>query len=132
MQLPLNAIIRQIEKEQEKFKAIYEEAQKQMPGSEKYQDHDLVFCTFNGSPIDGTKLTKQFQRLLAKNGLPKIRFHGLRHTFATMCRAAGMELGDVQDLLGHADISTTKKLYTHVEIEPLQQAMSKLKRYMSS
>jgi len=41
-----------------------------------------------------------------------------------------MNLGDVQDLLGHADISTTKKMYTHVEIEPLRKAMDMLVDYM--
>ncbi|MFZ2538496.1 MAG: tyrosine-type recombinase/integrase [Oscillospiraceae bacterium] len=53
-----------------------------------------------------------------------------RHTFATMCRAAGMDLADIQYLLGHADISTTKKMYTHIEIEPLRKAMDKLTEYM--
>ncbi len=80
--------------------------------------------------MDGTGVNKRFKRLLEKNGFNKITFHGLRHAFATMSRAAGMNLGDVQDLLGHADISTTKKMYTHVEIEPLRKAMDMLVNYM--
>lgn len=93
---------------------------------------DLIFCKPDGGPIDGTKLTKRFQELLAENDFQKIRFHALRHTFATMCRAAGMEIADIQDLLGHADISTTKNMYTHVEIEPLRKAMDKFTEYLGS
>jgi len=38
---------------------------------------------------------------------------------------------DIQDLLGHADISTTKNMYTHVEIEPFRDSMKKLTDYLS-
>ncbi|MDD3889953.1 MAG: tyrosine-type recombinase/integrase [Syntrophomonadaceae bacterium] len=79
--------------------------------------------------MDGTDVTKRFQRLLEQHDFPKIRFHALRHTFATMCRATGMGLADIQDLLGHADISTTKKMYTHIELEPLRKAMDKFTEY---
>ena len=37
---------------------------------------------------------------------------------------------DIQDLLGHADISTTKNMYTHVEIEPLRESIKKLTDYL--
>jgi integrase len=121
MPLPLNAIFRQADKEQNRLKGIY---------SDNYIDHDLIFCNPNGSPMDGTGLTKRFQSLLVKANLPRIRFHALRHTVATMCRAAGMELADIQDLLGHADISTTKKMYTHIEIETLRRSMDKLTEYL--
>ncbi|MDD4775951.1 MAG: site-specific integrase [Syntrophomonas sp.] len=125
MPLPLNAVLRNVRKDQQAIKDIYAESE-----PNEYKDLDLVFCNYDGSELDGTGVTKRFQRLLVKHNLPKIRFHALRHTFATMCRAAGMDLGDVQDLLGHADISTTKKMYTHVEIEPLRKAMDKFTEYM--
>lgn len=121
MPLPLNSVLRQIKKEQEKYRQIY---------GEEYKDLDLVFCNPDGSPQDGTALTKRFQSLLKQNDLPKMRFHSLRHTFATMCRGAGMNIEDIQDLLGHADISTTKNMYTHIEIETLKKAMSKFEEYM--
>jgi integrase len=127
MPLPLNALLRQVKKEQERIKNIYEES-----GRTDYNSNDLVFCTPEGKPMDGSALTKRFQALLIKNGFSKIRFHSLRHTFATMCRAAGTNLEDVQDLLGHADISTTKNMYTHIEIEPLRKAMDKFTQYFSS
>jgi len=131
--LPLNYIFRQVGKEQDKIKEIFEEAEANTPeGKGGYNDIDLIFCKPDGGPIDGTKLTKRFQELLAENDFQKIRFHALRHTFATMCRAAGMEIADIQDMLGHADISTTKNMYTHVEIEPLRKAMDKFTEYLGS
>lgn len=123
--LPLSYILRQVKKEQDKIKQIYEE-------SHAYQDHDLVFCRPDGTPLDGNGVRIRLKKLLKKHNLPEVRFHALRHTFATMCRAAGLSISDVQDLLGHADISTTKKLYTHVEIEPLKKAMDKFMEYLES
>ncbi|HBK53683.1 MAG TPA: hypothetical protein DDZ44_07095, partial [Syntrophomonas wolfei] len=97
MPLPINAVFRKIAKEQDKLKNLYDK---------KYKDMNLIFCEPDGSPMAGTALTKRFQKLLKANSLPKIRFHSLRHTFATMARVAGVRVEDIQDLLGHADIST--------------------------
>lgn len=136
MPLPLSYVLRRVKKEQDRIKEIYKEAEENIQEGEKvegtYKDYDLIFSNPDGSPMDGTGVTKRFQKLLTANGFPKIRFHALRHTFATMCRAAGMKLEDVQDLLGHADISTTKKMYTHIEIEPLKRAMDKFTEYLGS
>lgn len=121
--LPLNSALRQVQKDQIKYKSIY---------LKDYKDYDLIFCNPDGSPQEGTALTKRFQKLLEQNGLPKMRFHSLRHTFATMCRAAGMNIEDIQDMLGHAEYNTTKKMYTHIEIEPLRKAMTKFEKYMES
>lgn len=143
MPLPLNAVLRNVKKDQQAIKKIFAETKmnssveelkddNKTDGSKNndYNDFNLIFCRYNGSPLDGTGVTKRFQHLLDQNGFPKIRFHALRHTFATMCRAAGMDLSSVQDLLGHADISTTKRMYTHVEIEPLRKAMEMFTDFM--
>jgi len=125
MSLPLNMIFRKVEKEQERLK-------KDVYDGDKYKNNDLIFCNPDGSPIEGTALTKRFQKLLKDNKLPKVRFHSLRHTFATMARAAGVPIGDIQDLLGHADISTTKSMYTHVEIEPLKKSINMFTNYLAN
>ena len=125
MPLPLNGIFRYVAREQDRLKSIYAESE-----TNEYKDLGLIFCNHDGSEMEGSGLTKRFQALLVKAGLPKIRFHALRHTFATMCRAAGMELADIQDLLGHADISTTKKMYAHIELETLRKSMDKFTEYM--
>ena len=54
-----------------------------------------------------------FARLLDSLGLPRVRFHALRHTFATHCIETGGDYKTVSLLLGHADVKTTLNLYVH-------------------
>jgi len=59
-------------------------------------------------------LTGKFERLLTDAGLPRIRFHDLRHTCATLMLCEGVHIKIVQELLGHADITITLNTYSHV------------------
>ena len=59
-------------------------------------------------------ITKKFQKVLAKNNVPKMRFHDLRHSCASILYDKGWELKDIQTWLGHADIQTTANIYTHI------------------
>jgi integrase len=70
-------------------------------------DVDLVFCGAHGLPLDGSALTKGFQRFLIAAKLPKIRFHDLRHTCATLLLSSGTPLLDVSALLGHSSPTLT-------------------------
>ena len=79
--------------------------------------------------MDGGKVTKGFQDLLEEHGLPRLRFHALRHSCATMMRATGMDLADVQDILRHKQLNTTKQYYDHVEIETLKKKFQKFVEY---
>jgi len=81
----------------------------------EWQDGDgLIFTTATGSPREGTHVTKVFQRTCIAMGLPRIRFHDLRHTTATVLAAAGIPVRDVQDQLGHSTVLTTLGTYIHV------------------
>jgi len=74
----------------------------------------LVFCNEHGSPIDGKGLLKSFHRLLKRAGLPRIRFHDLRHTAATFMLEDGTPLKVVSEILGHSSVAITADLYMHV------------------
>lgn len=74
----------------------------------------LVFATELGGPINGSSLTHTFYDVAARAGLPRIRFHDLRHGAATYLLHAGVDLRVVMELLGHADIGTTANIYAHV------------------
>ena len=59
-------------------------------------------------------LTRKFERILERAGLPHIRFHDLRHTCATLMLCEGVHIKIVQELLGHADVTITLNTYSHV------------------
>jgi integrase len=80
-----------------------------------WEDADLVFTTKKGTPFHPDSLTKRsFEPLMKRAGLPQIRFHDLRHTFATVLLAKGTHPKVVQEMLGHASISQTIDTYSHV------------------
>jgi integrase len=79
-----------------------------------YQDNDLVFAGPLGEPIGSEKVTQRaFKPLLKRTGLPEIRFHDLRHTFATLLLARGVHPTYVQRALGHASVKMTLDRYSH-------------------
>lgn len=77
-----------------------------------------VFINNRGSRLSRKGIWKRFQDIELRSGLTA-KVHTLRHSFATHLLAGGADLRSVQDLLGHADVSTTQ-IYTHVENESLQ------------
>jgi integrase len=79
-----------------------------------YEDHGLIFSTTVGTPVNPENLVnRSFKPLLKKAGLPKIRFHNLRHTCATLLLERGIHPKFVQELLGHATIAMTLDTYSH-------------------
>src|SRR5918997_1796954 len=82
--------------------------------AETYRDHSLVFSTSVGTPVNPENLVnRSFKPLLEKAGLPKIRFHNLRHTCATLILGRCVHPKLVQELLGHATIAMTLDTYSH-------------------
>jgi integrase len=75
---------------------------------------DLVFTTTVGTPIDGISVTRRFQRILRRAGLPHQRFHDLRHACASLLLSQGVPARVVMETLGHSQISLTLNTYSHV------------------
>jgi integrase len=75
---------------------------------------DLVFTTTVGTPFDGISVTRRFQRILKAAGLPRQRFHDLRHACASLLLAQGVPARVVMETLGHSQISLTLNTYSHV------------------
>lgn len=80
----------------------------------RWNDTGHVFTTTIGTPLDGAMVTRAFQRVLRRAGLPHSRFHDLRHATATYLLAQGFTLEDVKNLLGHSSITLTSNTYGHV------------------
>lgn len=62
-------------------------------------------------------VSQHFKRSLEWNNLPHIRFHDLRHSCASILLSSGFTLKDVQERLGHSDITLTANIYGHLDIE---------------
>jgi integrase len=76
-------------------------------------DDDLVFAhPRKGMPLDGSKVSKRFKKACVDAGVRPVRFHDLRHTFATRLAASGTPIRTIQEFLGHADAKTTQ-IYAH-------------------
>ena len=93
---------------------------------DKPEDNDLVFTNAIGKPIDPRALTRHFERLLARAGLPKISFHGLRHTFATLSLQQGVDMRTTSENLGHFDPGFTLSVYSGVTARMKQDATDKI------
>jgi integrase len=75
----------------------------------------LVCARADGLPLQPQSLTHQFTRLISRvRELPRVRFHDLRHSHATQLLLAGVHPKIAQERLGHATITTTLDLYSHV------------------
>ena len=83
----------------------------------------LVFANADGGPIDPSVLSHNFGRIVKKAGL-NVRFHDLRHSYATLMLAAGVHPKIVSEALGHSTVSITLDLYSHV-LPGLQEAAAK-------
>ncbi len=78
------------------------------------RDADLVFQSSIGTLVNPARLHQQFKPLVKQLGLKPIRFHDLRHTFATLALADGANVKAVSAQLGHSSIAITLDLYAHV------------------
>ena len=67
-----------------------------------------------------------YDRFLARNNLTHIRFHALRHTFATRCIEAGGDCKTVSELLGHSTVNLTLNLYVHPQMAQKRQCIESL------
>ncbi len=93
----------------------------------EWEDHDLVFPGPTGRPQSPDLISRHFRRLLEKHGdLPRIRFHDLRHTHATLMLAQGVHPKIVSERLGHSRIAVTLDTYSHALPDLQEEAAAKL------
>jgi integrase len=105
----------------------WEHQQREYPGSE------LVFTDTHGHLIMPSVFRKvYYKRLFKQIGLPDLRFHDLRHTFATLLLANGINVKVVSEALGHANITITLQTYVHVMPHMQQQAVEKMQSLLVS
>ena len=95
-----------------------------------WTDTGLVFTTRTGLPVEPRNLNRSFERICDSNGVRRVRVHALRHTAASLLKALGVPPKDVQVILGHAHVSTTNQIYTHVDVAAMRDALTRLNRLL--
>lgn len=94
-----------------------------------WQDRDRrVFTDAVGRPLGGAEVTRRFQTSLARLGLPRIRFHDIRHGVASMLLAQGVPLKLVSEQLGHSTIAITADTYSHLDREQRRATADAIER----
>jgi integrase len=88
-------------------------------------DHDLVFTSIKGRPIDPSDDHKRWTQICKQAQVDDARLHDGRHTAGTMMLVLGADIATVQEVLGHADVRTTRG-YVHVASEMTRAATSRL------
>jgi integrase len=90
-------------------------------------ESDLVFPNQRGGPLDGHNMVQRdFYPLLRRADLPRIRFHDLRHTAATLMLSQGIHPKVVAEMLGHSTVAVTLDVYSHVTMSLQADAASQL------
>lgn len=79
-----------------------------------YVESGLAFTRENGELVNPDRLSQMFDRLVRLSGIRRLKFHGLRHTHASLMLAAGVPVKVVSERLGHADPAFTMRVYQHV------------------
>ncbi len=113
------------------------QAEIKLRNGEHYHDHGLVFAKewedrtwrgdFLGDPLQLNNLgQRQYAKIVKAAGVRRIKFHGLRHTCATLLLKAGVPVKVVQERLGHRKIETTLNVYAHVLPSMSADATAKL------
>ena len=114
---PKNASRRTLELPQRAVEALRKHKKQQAEEKLRATDYGgsgLVFATGKGTPIDAQNIINRFFKPLLKRAqLPDIRWHDLRHTYATLLLARGTHPTYVQKSLGHASVQLTLDRYSH-------------------
>lgn len=114
----------QIQKErQDKMKQQYKDI---------YSDEGFIFSRYDGRYLNQREFMNDYHAFLKKYGVTDVRFHDLRHTFATLLLEAGEAPKVIQELLGHSTITTTMDIYAHVSSEVKKRTINRLDSLIES
>jgi integrase len=89
-------------------------------------DDEWLFLDRLGQPPKPPNLTRQFQALVRRAGLPEITFHNTRHTALTLLLEAGVDVKTVADIAGHTDVRTTLNIYRVVLRAAMDNAVQRI------
>lgn len=92
----------------------------------KVVNGEYYVLTNDEKPTEPRTYRNYYKRLMEKLGIPKLKYHGLRHSFATRCIESNCDYKTVSVLLGHSNITTTLNLYVHPNMEQKKRCIAKM------
>ena len=92
----------------------------------KVVNGSFFVLTNSAQPTEPRTYRNYYKRLMARLNMPKLKFHGLRHSFATRCIESKCDYKTVSVLLGHSNISTTLNLYVHPNMEQKKKCVEQM------
>ena len=109
-----------------------QQAEQRLKCGECWKDTGLVFTQEDGSHIYARTVYNNFKSIVREIGLPEVRFHDLRHTYATLALQNGMDYKTLSNNLGHATVAFTMDKYGHVSEAMMQDGADKMQRFIES
>lgn len=94
----------------------------------KIVNNSFYVLTNDAKPTEPRTYRTYYKNLMRELGIPELKFHGLRHSFATRCIESKCDYKTVSVLLGHSNISTTLNLYVHPNLEQKKKAIEQMFR----
>jgi integrase len=98
----------------------------------RWKEHGLVFTSGIGTPLEERNMRRSLEEILSKHNLPKLRFHDLRHSCASLLLALGLNPRIIMEILGHSQITLTLNTYAHVAQELQTEAAEKMNALFTS
>ena len=105
---------------------ISKELMKLIRPLKKLMNDDYYVITNEAKPTEPRTYRNYYKQLLKQLGIPDLKFHGLRHSFATRCIESQCDYKTVSVILGHANISTTLNLYVHPNMEQKKKCINQM------
>jgi len=94
------------------------------------KEDDCYILTGKTHPMEPRNYRRFYDKFIQKLNIHRIKFHGLRHTFATTCIEAGIDYKTVSELLGHSSINITMNTYVHISLDHKRKCLEKLAKYL--
>ncbi len=103
-----------------------------LPLIKHFRKNGYVLSTVKKEFAEPRLMQIKFEKMIDECGLKKTNFHALRHTFATRCIEAGVDVKSLSEILGHSDVKTTLNRYVHSSFELKQKSMAQFEMSLIS
>ncbi len=94
--------------------------------------NNLVFTNKYGNHLATNTVRKEFKQIVTRMGLPEVRFHDLRHSYATLAIQNGVDIKTVSTNLGHATVAFTMDEYAHVSLTMQKESAARMEAFIAS